>query len=129
MNEQTSMKDDFAKALVDAPGHAIRYVGGMIIALLGDYTLITLLIFVTLLGFAVSSWLIAATAFFGLYFLLRLVASLTDVIGYHANTTAQTAANVGRARAQSTMQVAAALAQFHPPQEQSEAEETPGTVA
>lgn len=95
------MKDDFAKALVDAPGHLLRFVGGLIIALLSDYSLITLLIFVTLLGLVVESVLIAATAFFGLYFLVRLVVNIADVIAYHAKT-------VGS----SNMQIAAVLAQF-----------------
>lgn len=94
--------------------HLLGYVTGLVAALVDDYTLITLLIFVTLLGFLVSSVLIAATAFFGLYFLLRLVSHVAEGIGFTANS-------IGGAtnrQAQATMQVAAALAQFHPPQDQ-----------
>jgi hypothetical protein len=79
------MKDDLAKALVDAPGHLIRYIGGLIVLLLGDYVIITLTIFSVLLGFAVGSWLIGATAFYGGFFLLRLVANIADAIGFAGN--------------------------------------------
>ena len=101
------MKDDLAQALVDAPGHLIRYVGGLIVLLLGDYVIITLTIFSVLLGFAVGSWLIGATAFYGGFFLLRLVANVADAIGL-----------VGRATANQSMavnQVAAVLHQANSP--------------
>lgn len=99
------MKDDFAQALVDTPGHLIGYVVGLIIALLGDYTLITLTIFVGLLGLLTSSVLIAATTFFGLFFLFRLVDYLSDGIRYTSRSI-----NQGQQmQAQATMQVAAAL--------------------
>jgi hypothetical protein len=109
------MKENFAKALVDAPGHLFGYVIGLIIALLGDYTLITLTIFVVLLGLLTGSILIAATTFFGLFFVFRLVVYLSDGLRYHADLNRLS----GNQQAQATMQVAAALAQFHPPQEQS----------
>lgn len=111
MNEQTSMKDDFAKALVDAPGHAIRYVGGLIIALLGDYTLITLVIFVVLLGLVTHSVLIPAAVFFGAYFLLRVVSNVAEAIGYHANQTAAAQARNAQVQSQAIMQVAGVMAQ------------------
>ena len=113
MQEPPALKDSLAKALVDAPGHIVRYVGGLIVALLGDYTLITLLIFVGLLGWLLGSVLIAATTFFGAYFVLRLVANLAESIGFHANQTRL----AGNQQAQSNMQIAAALAQFRTPHE------------
>jgi uncharacterized protein YacL len=100
MSEQTPFKEQFVKVLVDAPGHLLGYVLGLIVAVLDDYTLITLVIACALLGF-VTSILIACTAFFGAYFVLRLVANLADVVSYHARTTAQ-----------ATMQVAGATAQL-----------------
>ena len=103
MQEPPSLKNDLAKALVDAPGHLLRYVGGLVVALLQDYTLITLLIFVGLLGWLLGSVLIPAATFFGAYFMLRLVANLGEAIGWH-----------GRTVAQANMQVAAALAQLKP---------------
>lgn len=101
------MKENFAKALVDAPGHLFGYVVGLVIALLGDFTLITLAIFAVLLALATGSALIAATAFFGFYFLMRLVAHLAEGIRYHAGASAQGA----QQQAQATMQIAGVLAQ------------------
>jgi hypothetical protein len=106
MNER-SMKDDLAQALVDAPGHLIRYVGGLIVLLLGDYVVITLAIFSVLLGFAVGSALIGATAFYGGFFLLRLVGNVADAIGFIGQCVNN--------QAQATMQVAAAQARLNPP--------------
>jgi hypothetical protein len=99
--KERGLKDDLAQALVDAPGHLIRYIGGLIVLLLGDYVIITLAIFSVLLGFAVSSALIGAAAFYGGFFLMRLVANIADAIGF-----------VGRGMANQSMatnQIAAVL--------------------
>jgi hypothetical protein len=106
MNER-SMKDDLAQALVDAPGHLIRYVGGLIVLLLGDYVIITLAIFSVLLGFAVGSALIGATAFYAGFFLLRLVGNIADAIGYlgqGVGSGLHRQADVAQAQLQSQMQ-------------------------
>lgn len=87
------------KQLESAPRNLVMYFWALLGAVVDDFTLITLLIFAVLLGFA-TSVLIAATAFFGLYFVLRLVANLADVIGFHANSTAQSNAAVAHAIAQ-----------------------------
>lgn len=105
MSEERGLKHDLAQALVDAPGHLVRYVGGLIVALLGDYSLITLLIFVVLLGVATGSVLIAVTTFFGAYFVLRLVGNVADVIGYHAERTGSSIMQVAGATAQLGMAV------------------------
>lgn len=115
MNEQTSMKDDFGKALVDAPTYLLRYVGGLIIAILRDYSLITLLIFVVLLGLLLHSVLIPATAFFGLYFFLRVAVNITEGIMYHANQTAQSTMQ----HAGATAQLGMAVERLNPNQAQS----------
>lgn len=87
--------------------HLIGYVFGLLAALVDDYTLITLAIFVGLLGWLTGSVLIAATAFFGLYFLMRLVNFIGEGLAWHG----QAAAEAGRQQAQATMQIAAAIAQ------------------
>lgn len=99
------------KQLEAAPRNLILYVWGLLGAIVDDYALITLTIFAVLLGL-VTTALIAATAWFGLYFLLRLVANLADVTALHARTVGQTQAQ----QAQATMQVAAALARLNPPE-------------
>jgi type IV secretory pathway VirB6-like protein len=108
--------------LENAPKNLVLYVLGLIGAVVDDYSLVTLLIFCVLLGFVLDSILIPATAFFGLYFLLRLVNNLAEGIGLHAQATHQS----GQMQAQSTMQIAAALAQFHPPVQQSGPHDAPG---
>lgn len=87
------------KQLENAPRNIITYFWGLLGAIVDDYALITLMIFCVLLGFTVGSILIPLTVFFGLYFLLKLTANIAEVIGYHANSTAQ-----------SNMQVAQAIA-------------------
>lgn len=77
------------RALEKFPGHFVGYLWGLLGAMLDDYALITLVIFVVLLGFAVGSALIATAAFFGAYFLLRLVINVAEAIGYHAYVTAR----------------------------------------
>jgi hypothetical protein len=102
---------NFLKQLENAPRNLILYTLGLVGGVVDDYTLITLTAFSVLLGFAVGSVLIGLTAFFGGYFLLRMVSHITDVIGYHARVQGQ--------NAQATMQVAAALAQFRSPETQT----------
>lgn len=102
------------KQLENAPRNIVLYFLGLIGAVVDDYTLVTLTIFCVLLGFVLSAVLIPITVFFGGYFLLRMVKNVSDVIGTHAQATFQGS----QVEAQSTMQVAAALAQFHPPQNQ-----------
>lgn len=93
------------KQLEAAPRNLILYAWGLVGAVVDDYALVTLLIFAVLLGFLTTA-LIAAAAFFGLYFLLRLVANIADVIDRHARITAQanmqTAAAISNAAALAT---------------------------
>lgn len=103
--------------LENSPRNLITYAIGLVGAVVDDYALITLTIASVLLGFTVGSVLIGATAFFGAYFVLRLVVSMVEAISLHAQTQNQTA--------QATMQIAAALAQFHPPQNQGQSVERP----
>ena len=85
--------------LENAPKNLVVYVVSLLGAVLDDYALVTLLIFSVLRGF-VTSPLIAATAFFGAYFIMRLVNNLAEGLG-----------NLAQATGQSNMQVAAAIAQ------------------
>lgn len=96
------------KQLEAAPRNLILYAWGLLGAMVDDYALVTLTIFAVLLGFLTTA-LIAATAFFGLYFLLRLVANVADVIGLNARTQGQVA--------NANMQIAAALARRGTPVE------------
>jgi hypothetical protein len=107
---------NFLQQLENAPKNLVLYVLGLVGAVVDDYSLVTLLIFCVLLGFVLNSILIPATAFFGLYFVLRLVNNIAEGIGHHAEATFE----AGRAEAQSTMQIAASLAQFHLPVAQEE---------
>ena len=104
----------FVQQLEAAPKNLVLYFLGLAGAVLDDYTLITLAVFSGLVGAITRSVLIPLATFFGLYFVLRLVANIADVIGFHANSTG----TGHHQQAQATLQVAAALAQFHPPQQQ-----------
>lgn len=96
---------DTLRAIEHAPGHLVQYLWGLLGAILDDFAMITLTIFVVLLGLLTSSVLIAATAFFGSYFVLRLVSNVAESIGYTSRSI-----NQGQQmQAQATMQVAAAL--------------------
>lgn len=97
------------KQLENAPKNLVLYVLGLLGGVVDDYTLVTLAAFAALLGVVVGSLLIGLTAFFGGYFILRVVANLAEVIGFHANRTAAAQEQV----AQTNMQVAAAIAQFN----------------
>jgi len=108
---------NLGKQLENAPKNLVLYVLGLVGAVVDDYTLVTLTIFCVLLGFILDAVLIPAAVFFGLYFVLRLVNALADT-GYRL---AQATFEGSRTEAQSTMQVAAALAQFRPPVQQEEA--------
>jgi hypothetical protein len=120
--KERSLKDDLAQALVDAPGHLIRYVGGLIVLLLGDYVIITLAIFAVLLGFAVGSWLIGAAAFYGGFFLMRLVGNIADAIGYLGSGVA------GGLHRQADVSQAQLQAQMQPPKPADPISETHGLL-
>jgi hypothetical protein len=114
---QAGPPPSFAQKVVHRIEHLISYAVGLLAALVDDYTLITLLIFCVLLGVVVESALIPATAFFGLYFLMRLAANVADAIGF-----------VGKSvnnHAQATLQIAAATARLNPPQEAQSVPEPP----
>lgn len=102
---------NFVKQLENAPKNLVLYTLGLIGAVVDDYALITLAIFCVLLGFVLDAVLIPLTAFFGAYFVMRIAVNLVESILLLANATASGARN----QAQATMQVAAALAQSHPP--------------
>lgn len=101
---------NIVKQLEGAPRNLILYALGLIGAVVDDYTLVTLTIFCVLLGFAVGSVLIAAAAFFGLYFVLRLVLGIQEIVGAHA-AEVRRLASVHQTQANATHQIAAAIAQ------------------
>jgi predicted PurR-regulated permease PerM len=68
------------KQLENAPKNLVLYVLGLVGAVVDDYTLVTLTIFCVLLGFVLSAVLIPITAFFGLYFVTRLVDHIAQAI-------------------------------------------------
>lgn len=75
------------KQLENSPRNLILYTLGLIGGVVDDYTLITLAIFSALLGVVVGSVLIGLTAFFGGYFVLRMVLHLAETIAFHARAT------------------------------------------
>lgn len=107
--------------LENAPKNLILYAIGLVGAVVDDYALVTLAIFCVLLGLILSAVLIPLAAFFGLYFLMRLVSNLAEAIGAHAQATHA----AGMAQAQATMQVAGTLAQQKTPVDVGELPTTP----
>lgn len=111
---------DLGKQLENAPKNLVLYVLGLIGAVVDDYVLVTLLVFCILLGFVLSSVLIPFTVFFGAYFVMRLVICIVDALVFNANATA----SAGHNQAQANLQIANALAQFHPPSDTVMVDET-----
>jgi hypothetical protein len=100
MNEQPSL----LQQLESAPKNIVVYLVSLPVAILTDYALLTLAIACVLLGIVVGSALIGAMAFFGAYFIMRLVNNLAEGLG-----------SLAQATGQSNMQVAAAIAQATQP--------------
>ena len=105
--------------LENAPKNIVLYVLGLVGAVVDDYALLTLTIFVVLLGFVLGSVLIPAAVFFGAYFVMRMVMSVTQVLSNQAEAILR--------QAQATMQVATALYQANPNQAQGVQEDTSAT--
>lgn len=80
---QESLGQSLVRVLSNAPAHFVTYVVGLVVAILDDYTLMTLTIFAVLLGF-LTSVLVAVAAFFGAYFVMRLVSNIAEAIGFLA---------------------------------------------
>jgi hypothetical protein len=88
MNNQSSLGEDFVRAVVNFPKFLLQYTVGVLIFILSDYNLFTMALLGIVAGFVANAWLVGVLVFLGVYVASRALSAaigqVAEAVGHHA---------------------------------------------